>query len=547
MSVEKAATAAPAPTAFTELPRATVIGTVAALMLTLLLAALDQTIVGTAMPRIIADLRGFERYAWVATSYMVASTAVVPIVGKLSDLYGRRPFVIGGVVIFMAASVLCGASADMLQLVLFRGLQGVGAGVMMAMCFTVVGDLFPPARRGRVQGLFGSVWGLASVVGPPVGGYLTDNFSWRWVFYVNIPLGFVALGTLLVLFPKIAPPARKISIDFLGAITLLVWVVPLLVALSWGGIQYPWKSVPIVGLGIVVVIGLAAFVYAERRAAEPILPPSLFHNRTVVTTLVMGGLMGAGMFSVILFSPLWVQGVMGASATESGTVLVPMTIGIVSANIISGQIMSRTGRYKALALFGYALIVGGMALLATMDVQTSYGAMSAYMVVVGFGLGTLMPILTVVVQTSVPRTMLGVASGSQQFFRSIGATLGVAMLGSVLVNRFGGYFIQLLPPDLATAIPADRLATLGNPQSLLNPETGASLRDAVAQSGLGASAADTVMATIRQALGVSLHEVFILTTIVVLVGLVVTVFLPEVPLEQGAGTGHKPAPAFEAA
>ncbi len=231
MSLESPIRGVQAPSTFEELPRAQVIATMAALMLTLLLAALDQMIVGTAMPRIIAELQGFERYAWVATAYMVASTAVVPIVGKLSDLYGRRLFLIGGVLSFLVASVLCGASANMVQLILFRGFQGLGAGVMMAMTFTVVGDLFPPARRGRVQGLFGSVWGLASVIGPPVGGLLTDRASWRWVFYVNVPLGLVALAALLFLFPKIVPALQRRQIDYLGAITLLCWVVPLLLAL----------------------------------------------------------------------------------------------------------------------------------------------------------------------------------------------------------------------------------------------------------------------------------------------------------------------------
>ncbi len=547
MSLESPIRGVQAPSTFEELPRAQVIATMAALMLTLLLAALDQMIVGTAMPRIIAELQGFERYAWVATAYMVASTAVVPIVGKLSDLYGRRLFLIGGVLSFLVASVLCGASANMVQLILFRGFQGLGAGVMMAMTFTVVGDLFPPARRGRVQGLFGSVWGLASVIGPPVGGLLTDRASWRWVFYVNVPLGLVALAALLFLFPKIVPALQRRQIDYLGAITLLCWVVPLLLALSWGGVQYPWTSAPIVGLLIVTVLGLSAFVYAERRAAEPILPPNLLKNRTVVVTLTMSALMGVGMFSVILFTPLWVQGVIGASATESGTVLLPMTIGIVVANLLSGQIMSRTGRYKLLALGGFVMIVAGAALLTTMDALTSYSTVVMYMIVVGVGLGTEMPILAVVVQSSVPRTMLGVASSSLQFFRSIGATLGIAVLGSVLVGRFSALFLSTLPADLVAAISPGKLATLGNPQTLLNPESGASLRDAVAQAGGNTGGADVILGAIRQALAVSLHDVYAATAAVVLIGLLVTFFLPEIPLEQGSQAERPPDSTFEAA
>jgi EmrB/QacA subfamily drug resistance transporter len=476
---------------------------------------------------------------------MVASTAVVPIVGKLSDLYGRRLFLIGGVVTFLIASVLCGASVNMVQLIMFRGLQGLGAGVMMAMCFTVVGDLFPPARRGRIQGVLGSVWGLASVIGPPVGGLLTDRFSWRWVFYVNVPLGLVALAALVFLFPKIAPVLERRQIDRLGAVTLLCWVVPLLLALSWAGVQYPWMSAPVIGLLVVAALGLGAFVFAERRAAEPILPPSLLNNRTMVVILTMSALMGVGMFSVILYTPLWVQGVIGASATDSGTVLLPMTLGIVVANLISGQIMSHTGKYRLLALGGFVLIMAGTTLLATMDAQTTYLTVMMYMVVVGVGLGTEMPILAVVVQSSVPRTMLGVASSALQFFRSIGATLGVAVMGSVLVGRFSAPFMNALPADLVAAIPADQLAALGNPQALLNPDSGASLRDAVAQAGASAASADVILAAIRQALAVSLHDVYAVTAGVVLLGLLVTFFLPEIPLEQGNAGSHSKVPAFE--
>ena len=434
--------------------------------------------------------------------------------------------------IFLAASVLCGASADMLQLVIFRGFQGLGGGVMMAMCFTVVGDLFPPAKRGRVQGLFSSVWGFASIVGPPVGGYLTDQLSWRWVFYVNIPLGLIALAVLVFLFPKLAPVAHRRSIDYLGAGTLVLWVVPLLLALSWGGVQYPWTSPPILGMLTVTVVGLWGFVWAERRAAEPILPPSLFHNRAVLVTLAMGTIMGAGMFGVILFIPLWVQGVVGATATESGTILVPMTIGIITANVVAGNLISHTGRYKLPAICGFAVIVAGMVLLTTMDATTPYLWVAVYTTVVGLGLGTLMPILAVVAQSSVPRTMLGVASAAVQFFRSIGATLGIAVMGSLLVNRFAAAFRAALPSEIAASLPPERLASLGNPQALLNPETGATLRDAVAQAGAGASASDVLLEAIRQALALSLHDVFLLGATVVVVGFVLTFLLPEIPLEQ---------------
>jgi MFS family permease len=355
----------------------------------------------------------------------------------------------------------------------------------------------------------------------------------------------VALAALVFLFPKIAPASQRRQIDYLGAGTLLCWVVPLLLALSWAGVQYPWMSAPIIGLLIVTVCGLAAFVYAERRAPEPILPPGLFANRPILVAVTMSALLGAGMFSVILFTPLWVQGVIGASATESGTVLLPMTIGIVVANLLSGQVMSKTGRYKFLAIGGFAMIVAGIALLATMSAETSYTTVVLNMVVVGVGLGAVMPILAVVVQSSVPRSMLGVASSTQQFFRAIGATLGIAVLGSVLVSRFTAQFMSGLPSDLVASISPERLAALGNPQSLLNPDSGASLRDAVAQAGADPAGAEIVMTAIRQALAVSLHDVYAVAAVVVLIGLIVTFFLPEISLEQG-GHAERP-PAFEAA
>ncbi len=290
----------------------------------MLLAALDQTIVGTAMPRVVAELGGLEHYAWPFTAYMVASTTTVPIAGKLSDLYGRKWLLLGGAFGFVLASALCGLSQDMGQLIAFRALQGLGAGVMQAIVFIVIGDLFPPAQRGRLQGLFAGVFGLAALIGPPLGGYLTDALSWRWIFYVNLPLGLVALLVVLRFFPHIVPKREHGGVDYLGAVTLVCGVVPLLLALSWGGRDYPWTSAPVLGLLALAVGMLAAFVVVELRAREPIIPPSLFEQRSIALAITASFMLSVGMFGTILFFPLFVQTVLGASATTSGRVFLPM-------------------------------------------------------------------------------------------------------------------------------------------------------------------------------------------------------------------------------
>jgi len=333
-------------TSYHELPRDRLILTIIGLMLTLLLSALDQTIVGTAMPRIIAELQGFDHYAWVTTAYLLTSTAVVPIVGKLSDIYGRKLFLIGGTAWFVFASALCGLSQNMNQLIVFRGLQGIGGGILMAMVFTTISSIFPPARRGRIQGVFTAVFGFASVVGPLLGGYLTDVLNWRWVFYVNLPLGMIALSVLWRGFPNIRPVRTDRPIDVLGAITLVLAVVPLLLALSWGGTEYPWDSAPIVGLLSFAALMTGIFLWIETRAPEPIIPLSLFKNRIVAASTLAMLCVTMGMFGTILFVPLFIQGVIGTSATQSGTVMMPMMLMIIIGSVAGGQIISRTGRTR---------------------------------------------------------------------------------------------------------------------------------------------------------------------------------------------------------
>jgi len=522
---------------FHALPPRQVAATVAGLILTMLLAALDQTIVGTAMPRVVAELGGLEHYAWPFTAYMVASTTAVPLAGKLSDLYGRKGFLLGGAFGFVFASALCGLSQTMGQLIAFRAAQGLAAGVMQAIVFIVIGDLFPPARRGKVQGLFGAVFGLASVVGPALGGYLTDNLSWRWVFYVNVPVGVVALAVLLFVFPNVRPASARRAIDYWGALFLVCGLVPLLIALSWAGSEYSWRSPQVAGGLAVGLLLLGLFCLAERRAVDPLLPIELFRSRLYASSIVTVFLTGAAMFGPLLYIPLFIQAVTGASATQSGTVVLPMTLAMVVASIVSGQVLSRTGRYRWLALGGLGLMAVGMGLLAAMDEGTPYQIIVANMIVVGTGLGTTFPIFTLVVQNCLPYRLLGVGTASVQFFRTVGGTLGAAIMGSVLASRFGAELLPLLPPQ----IPPDRLHELANPQALLNPSAAEHLAGLLAELGPPLGALLPVVQTAqRVALAHALREVFLLGGLFVVAGLVSAWFLEEIPLRKS----HAPQEAI---
>jgi len=421
------ATAPARPLSYQALPRRALILTVGGLMLTLLLAALDQTIVGTAMPRIIADLHGFEQYAWVTTAYLLTSTAVVPISGKLSDMYGRKLFLCGSTAGFVLTSALCGLSQDMNQLIVFRGLQGVAGGVLTSTIFTVISQIFPPAERARFQGLFSGIFGLASIVGPLVGGYLTDNLSWRWVFYVNLPIGILALIVLLKSFPNIKPAARARHIDFLGSGLLILGVVPMLLALSWGGNSYAWDSPVIIGLFAFSAVMLVVFGLVESRAIEPIIPLNLFKNSIVSVSIVAMVLMAAGMFGTILFIPLYIQGVLGANATQSGTALMPMMITMIASSVIVGQIIARTGRYKLPGLIGMVVMAVGLYLLSQMGADADYLTVTRNMIILGLGMGPTMPVFTLAAQNAVKVNQLGVVTSLTQFSRSMGSTIGVAL------------------------------------------------------------------------------------------------------------------------
>ena len=431
------------------MPRRHIVLTMGGLMLALFLASLDQTIVSTAMPRIVADLGGFDRFTWVTTAYLVASTTVVPIVGRLSDLYGRKAFFLGGICVFLVGSVLAGVSQSMNQLIAFRAIQGIGGGTIMAMSMTTVGDLFSPAERGKYQGIVAGVFGLSSVIGPTLGGFITDSLSWNWVFYVNLPLGLPVIALFIRFFPNVRPMGRIHRLDYAGMALLALVVIPLLIGLSLGGIQYEWLSPQIVGILVFAALMILTLVMVERRASDPIMPLSIYSNRTVSVSLVAVFITGFAMFGSIIFIPLFFQGVLGASATSSGSFLTPMMLGMVVAAGLSGQALSRLGgHYRTQGLIGIALMGTGMVLISRMTADTSFGQAVASIVVTGLGLGITFPSFTIAVQNAVPPNLLGAATSATQFYRSVGGALGLAVLGSYMANRFATGLNDALPPAI---------------------------------------------------------------------------------------------------
>ena len=522
------------------LSRERLILVVAAVMLGMLLASLDQTIVGTAMPRVIAELNGLEHYAWVFTAYMLASTVMVPIYGKLSDIYGRKPFFLGGMAIFLLGSALSGTSQTMTQLIIYRAIQGIGAGAMMPIVQAIVGDVFPPAERGKWQGAMMAVFGLSSIVGPTLGGWITDNWGWRWVFYVNMPVGAVALVVGLLALPSFSRHSQH-RIDYLGAAVLVAAAVPMLLAFSWAGTQYDWGSWQIVGLLVFAALMWATFFFVETRAAEPVISPQLFRNNIFTVSVIATFLVSVGMFGAILYLPLFVQGVIGISATDSGAVLTPMMFGFIFSSVVGGQLMSRTGRYKVLALVGFVISAAGMFLLAQMDVNATEGLVIRNMVVTGLGMGVMMSLFTIVVQNAFPFSRLGQVTASLQFFRSIGGTIGVAVLGTVMTNRFQSAFTANMPAALARSVPPDRLALLQNPQVLLAPEATAQIQQAFGALGpQGQAIFQQLMVVLRESLSSAITGLFMVSFAAMVLAFFATLFLKEIPLRKSHHPGEAP-------
>jgi EmrB/QacA subfamily drug resistance transporter len=498
------------------LSRNRVILATAGTMLALLLAALDQTIVGTAIPRIVADLNGLDRLAWVTTAYLVTSTTMTPIAGKLGDLFGRKPFLLAGMIGFVVASAFCGLAQDMTQLIVFRGIQGIFGGVLFATVFTVIGDLFAPAQRARAQGLFGAVFGLASVVGPTAGGFITDHWSWRWVFEVNIPVGIVAVAVVVAGLPFVKSKASWRDIDFWGAFTLAAGVVPLLIALTITR-DHAWTSPQVLGLLALAAAMLVAFVFIESRVEHPIVPMHLFKNVTFSVSMLVGFLTAFGMFGSILFTPLVFQGVLGISATNSGALITPMMFGLIGASTLTGFLMRRIRYYRFLGTVGVAVMIFGMWLLSQITPASAEWQVVADLIVVGLGIGTTFPLYLTAVQTALPRQYLGVASSQIQFWRNLGGTVGSAMLGAVLANR--------LPDYLKT-----RVSNLNLPQQVVSSLPKGASANSILDPTLLAKLPPAFVHAIRLALSDTLHDIYVIAGLILVIALVSTVFLKEVPL-----------------
>jgi len=500
-------------------------------MLGMFTAAMDQTVVGTSMPKIIGDLGGFGLYSWVGTGFMLASTATVPVVGKLTDIYGRKPFYMAGIFLLLLGSALCGSSQNVEQLIAFRVVQGLGAGMIMGIAFAILGDVFTPAERPRWIGLMSGVFASASVLGPLIGGTLTDHVHWRWVFYVNLPLGAIALAVLLAGMPNIKPATRP-RLDYRGIVLLLATVVPMLLAFSWAGSRYDWLSPQVVGFFAWAGGGLIIFTYAELRTEEPLLPMSLFRNRVFAVSGLVTLITGVAMMGTIFYIPLFVQGVIGRSATNSGFVTMPMMIAMAIASAISGQVMSRLQRYKMLGVIGLAVMAGGGFILANMNAHSSSTDATLGMIVLGIGLGTSMPLFMLAVQNAVPYRLMGVSTSTMQFLRLVGGTMGVAIMFSLIRSQYSDGLASNVPSAVRDQPQIQQ--ALHDPQFLVDGQ--ALQRVQTAFSAFGAQGQALFAQTIegvKASLATAIADAFLVAAFVLAVSVVIALFMKEIPLRKG--------------
>ena len=523
-----------------------------AILLALLLGALDQTIVGTALPRIVTDLKGNDLYTWAVTIYLLTSTISVPFYGKLSDYFGRKPLLLFGIVVFLVGSALSGLSQDMQQLILFRGIQGIGAGSLFPISLAVIGDLFTPAERGKYQGLFGAVFGLSALVGPALGGFITDNISWHWIFYINLPIGLISLLVVARVLPAIRRPHTALNLDWVGGLVFIAGMIPLLVGLT-NKQSHEWTDPEV---GALVAIGLAilaVFLFIERRVREPIVPLDLWRDRTYAGSIVATFFVSTGFFAAIVFLPRYYQVVLGESATASGYALMPLLIGVIASSIVSGQIVARSGKYKVLLLASITILGIGTYLFTNLTATTETPLVWLWQVVLGIGIGPTLAVFTIVIQNAVPFSKLGVATSNLTFFRQIGGTVGLSIAGSLfgtqlatllperfLANRIPQAFVDQFQGSAGTGFDLNNLVGVGG-------DLGQSILAAVpaAQRPMVEPFIPNIVTSVYEAISLAIASIFWLGVGAAVVGVVAVLVIRELPLRTSLGPARSAPPVTE--
>ncbi len=497
-----------------------------ALMATLLMAALDSTIVSTAMKTIVGELQGIELYAWPFTIYMLTSTIVIPISGGLADIFGRKPIFLIGIFTFLAGSALCGLSQSMIFLIFSRGIQGLGGGILMTSVFTVVADLFPPQLRGKYMGIVTSVFALSSIVGPLLGGLITDYLNWRWIFYINIPIGVVAVILMVLFMPNFKADKKTTKIDTGGTIFIILALVPLLLAFTFAGSTYAWGSIQVIGLFVLSAAMMAAFIYVESRACNPIVPLTFFKNREIGVALITGFFANAVFYSAIIYIPYFVQGVLGTSATTSGAVTLPLTIGVMTTSNIVGVFLSHKSTYfRPIMIFAFVFGGIGALLLSMLTADSSYLSVIIYMIIFGAGIGVTMPVVNTNVQNAAPFEQLAAATGAAQFFRMIGATVSSAVFGTVMTTTMARGFLGL---DLS-GVPERIRAALGSAQVITDPDALSGIIAETPPEQLGA--VQQAIASAKDILVSGVSNVFLVGVAISIVGLIISFWFKGAPMQ----------------
>ncbi|MFC7677918.1 MDR family MFS transporter [Paenibacillus sp. GCM10028914] len=519
-----------------------------AIITSLFFAAINQTIIGIAMPRIIANLGGMDYYSWAITIYLLTSTVASVLVGKLSDIYGRKPFILSGIGLFMIGAILSGFSSDIFELISYRAIQGAGAGIIMSTVFTAIGDLYEPRERAKWTGVMSAVFGLSSVAGPLMGGYIVDHLDWRWVFWIFLPLGIIAFILILINFPKV-PKRQGESVDYWGSLFLTLTIVPMLLAFSLAGDgpkQYAWGSWQIIGLFAATILSLIIFVRIQFKVKSPVLPLALFKNSVFTVSNLVGFFLNAAMMGAIIYVPFFVQGVKGISPTMAGYVAMPMSIAMLITTSFAGQMMSKTGKYKKMAIIGLTVMAISMALMYFMVPSTPIYVLIIYMILLGLGIGVAMPVFSLTVQNAVSPQQIGVATATSQLFRNLGGTIGIAVMGSLMSANITKKMTQLSGntgdnSNVAASNPelAEKLSLFSNPQNLLDqPKIEAALNSLSPELQ---TVFTQMLDMIREALSYAITTTFLAGAIVACLAVVTALFLKEIPLRSAKGMAQQTA------